>query len=285
MVEHHLFKGGEPGPRLLVFGAIHGNEVCGPEAIRNVMRTLEEGKLVLSRGSVRFVPVCNPEAYARRQRYVEENLNRVFRKTEQPKSYEALLANELCLLMDDADVFLDIHSTHTSGRTSVFVDYPTEANMEFADALGVSCAILDWPAIYSGDGEKFGSYSTNRYAHERGAIETIIECGQHNDPEAVHVAEEAILRALSHSEMTSIPYVSESAQRTQRIRMTKLFAHEREGDRLVREWKHLEEIPAGACVAERASGERICVEKDSVVILPKPNAKPGEEWFYLGEAE
>jgi predicted deacylase len=285
MIEHYLFESKEVGPRLLVFGAIHGDEICGPKAIHHIMHKLKSGKLTLSRGSVRFVPVCNPEAYTRRQRYIEENLNRVFRKTKEPKSYEARLANELCLLMDEANVFLDIHSTRTSGETNAFVDYPTEANIAFAEALNVSCLILDWPAIYEGDGKQFGAYPTNWYAHECGMVETIIECGQHNDPKAARVAEEAILRTLLHFDMVSGVRVPKSLRCPHRIRMTKLFVHEREGDRLTKEWRHLENVPAGSCVAERASGERICVEKDSVIILPKPNARQGEEWFYLGEVE
>ncbi|OYU73378.1 MAG: succinylglutamate desuccinylase, partial [Burkholderiales bacterium PBB5] len=57
------FAGMAPGPRLIVTGAVHGNEVCGTIGIRRVIAEIESGALVIARGSVAFVPVCNPQAY------------------------------------------------------------------------------------------------------------------------------------------------------------------------------------------------------------------------------
>jgi hypothetical protein len=61
------------GPRLIVTGAVHGNETCGTKAIRRVMEELDSGKLLVSAGSVTFVPVVNPLAYAKGERSGDRN--------------------------------------------------------------------------------------------------------------------------------------------------------------------------------------------------------------------
>ena len=62
------YHGLKPGPRLLVLGAVHGNEICGTRAITQILAELDSGKLAIERGSVTFVPVTNPLAYQRVQR-------------------------------------------------------------------------------------------------------------------------------------------------------------------------------------------------------------------------
>jgi predicted deacylase len=52
----HLFVGAEPGPTLLVQGAIHGAELIGTVAILNLVGRLDPGAL---RGNVIAVPVVN----------------------------------------------------------------------------------------------------------------------------------------------------------------------------------------------------------------------------------
>ena len=51
------YAGRAPGPRLIVLGAVHGNETCGTRAIERVLAELDSGALALAAGSVTFVPV------------------------------------------------------------------------------------------------------------------------------------------------------------------------------------------------------------------------------------
>ena len=57
-----------PGPRLLVLGAVHGNETCGSRAIERVLAEFDSGAIALQSGSVTFVPITNPLAYRNKQR-------------------------------------------------------------------------------------------------------------------------------------------------------------------------------------------------------------------------
>src|SRR5258706_8321096 len=87
------YKGLEPGPRLIVLGAVHGNETCGTVAIRRVLDDIAAGRLVIVRGAVSFVPVTNPLAYERGQRQGDRNLNRKLAPTTDPREFEDHVAN------------------------------------------------------------------------------------------------------------------------------------------------------------------------------------------------
>ena len=71
-----------PGARLIVTGAVHGNETCGTVAIRRVLDDIEHGRLVINAGAVTFVPIANPLAYERHQRQGDLHAGRRERKEE-----------------------------------------------------------------------------------------------------------------------------------------------------------------------------------------------------------
>lgn len=72
MQTHHFktisYHSIEPGPRLLVLGAVHGNETAGTKGIQRVLSEIDAKTLDLVAGSVTFVPITNPLAYERGQR-------------------------------------------------------------------------------------------------------------------------------------------------------------------------------------------------------------------------
>jgi hypothetical protein len=67
--------------------------------------------------------------------------------------------------------------------------------------------------------------------------------------------------------------------------MERIYTKEAQNDHLLAPWCHLEPIAKGTEIAERASGEKLCAEKDSVIIFPNDAAPPGDEWFYIGVQE
>lgn len=273
------------GTRLLVFGAVHGNEPCGPLAVNRILNRFESGELVLTSGEFSVVDVANPKAYELGKRYFEEDLNRVFRRDSNPRSYEAGIANELCQHIEEADAFLDIHSTAAPGPTCVFIDFPTPENIAFAEAMGVEYAITGWPEAYAHNPDGPDSYDTTRYAYGQGKIGILVECGQHTEAKAVDVAEQSILRALAHFGMIAPGSTTCSNPQLKTVRMERILYKEHDGDRFEKEWRHLEQIPQGVCIAVRASGERILAQGGTVMLLPKHAAREGQEWCYLGVGE
>lgn len=280
-IHREKFESGRPGVRLVVFGAIHGNEPCGPQAMDRIANRIRRGELSVETGSLLLIPGANPEAFRQGVRQTEENLNRVFKKTDNPQSYEARVANELCALLDtEADMLLDVHSTSAPGPMSVFADHPSDTILSYAEALGPDYIILDWPLVYANNPHGFTSSCTSDYAHEINIPGVTVECGQHADPASIEVAEKAVIRAciyagIMHGDLPQGP-------KPKKIYMRTLEQKKDGGDSLSREWKHLEPIQAGEHIATLTSGEKVYAKEACVMILPKHHAQKGEEWYYLG---
>ena len=73
----HQFAGLQPGPRLLVTGAVHGNEVHGTKAMAELIRQLDARELTLRRGTLTLVPVVNALAHQLDRREGDRNLTDV----------------------------------------------------------------------------------------------------------------------------------------------------------------------------------------------------------------
>ena len=115
----HRFAGLAPGARLIVTGAVHGNETSGTRGIERVLAEIEAGAIEIVRGSVTFVPVCNPLAYVNARRMGERNLNRRLMPTATPQDYEDRIGRVLCPLLAEHEVLLDLHSFRSPGRPFV----------------------------------------------------------------------------------------------------------------------------------------------------------------------
>src|SRR3982750_1235534 len=110
-----------PGTRLIVLGAVHGDEVCGTRAIERVVREIDAGAIRLVAGRLTLVPVTNPLAYAHRRRAGDRNLNRKLAPTPTPREHEDHVANWLCPLLAEHEVLLDLHSFRAPGVPFVFI--------------------------------------------------------------------------------------------------------------------------------------------------------------------
>ena len=117
----HQFQGLRPGPRLLVLGAVHGNEVAGTQGIQRMVAELDAGALRINRGCVTFVPVTNPLAHELGRRMGDRNLNRNLRPTAVPQDFEDRIGNLLCPLLDSHDALLDLHSFQGAGEAFVMI--------------------------------------------------------------------------------------------------------------------------------------------------------------------
>ncbi|MGB3120475.1 MAG: succinylglutamate desuccinylase/aspartoacylase family protein [Verrucomicrobiales bacterium] len=73
----HVHRGKQPGPRILLSAALHGDEIVGVEIVRSFLRSRLLSRL---HGDVVAVPVVNLPAFLARSRYLPDrrDLNRVF---------------------------------------------------------------------------------------------------------------------------------------------------------------------------------------------------------------
>ncbi|MDB5955632.1 succinylglutamate desuccinylase/aspartoacylase family protein [Ramlibacter sp.] len=295
LFDTHVFRGSQAGPRLLILGAVHGNEKCGSIAIERALKQLASGELQVLRGQLTLVPVTNRLAYERNQRAGDRNLNRNLQRTAAPQDNEDRIANELCPLLEAHDVLLDLHSFHSPGQPFVMVgpEDNTGSLEPFAHAaeeeslarrLGVSRAVDGWLDTYARGAARRGvssSYGmgTTEYLRAHGGYGVTLECGQHEDPLAPEVAHRAILKGLAHLRLVDAP--APAAQAMETLRLVDVWDREQPGDRFARPWTSFEPLAAGELVGWRGNGAEVRAPADGFIVFPNVNATPGAEWFYF----
>ncbi len=106
----HVFCGAEPGPTLLVQGAIHGGEIIGAMAILNFVKRLDPKTM---RGNVIAVPVVNRVGFELRDRGVRvdgKDISRLF-----PGKATGSLSDQIAYVyfkecVEPAQVMVDFHA-------------------------------------------------------------------------------------------------------------------------------------------------------------------------------
>lgn len=111
--------GGVHGTHIVFGSLVHGDEVGSLPAVIRVIEALNQGTLKFG-GRVTFF-VGNPEAGLAGVRFLESDLNRVFVDSA-ADDHEGRRARQLRPILDDADVFIDLHQTieETSNAFYIF---------------------------------------------------------------------------------------------------------------------------------------------------------------------
>jgi predicted deacylase len=302
------YAGAAPGPRLVVLGAVHGDEVCGTRAIERVMAAIDAGTLRLTAGLVTFVPVTNPLAYAKGRRTGDRNLNRRLLPTSTPRDHEDHVANWLCPLLARHEVLLDLHSFRSPGVPFVFLGPLDNAGEiePFAQAareealalrLGVHRAVDGWLGTYAAgmarrrelagsvpaaalDLDPAYGIGTTEYMRSVGGCAVTLECGKHDDPEAVEVAHRAILHTLAHLRLIDAPE-PEVVPDMESLRLCEVVDKSDPGDSFVRAWQSFDRVRAGERIGTRGDGTPVTAPFDALIVFPNDDAPAGQEWFYL----
>ena len=305
----HRIAGLEPGPRLIVTGAVHGNEVAGTRGMRRVLAEIDSGDIEIVRGSVTFVPVCNPLAYNHMRRMGERNLNRRLQPTATPQDNEDRIARVLCRWLAEHDVLLDLHSFRSPGQPFVmrgpadnrgplepFAHAAAEAQL--AAHVGPSRVVDGWMSAYAegvarrraraltpGAVHEDPSYGvgTTEYMRSQGGYGVTLECGQHDDPAGEDVAHHAIRQALALLGLAELPLAA-PARPFECLRLAEVVDRHDQSDRFVKAWTSFDALAQGELIAVRADGSELRAPRAGYIVFPDVSALPGHEWFYLAQA-
>ena len=302
------YGGQHPGTRLIVTGAVHGNETCGTKAIQRVMRELDSGALVIRNGAVTFVPIANPLAYAKGERFGDRNLNRNLFPNEHPQDFEDRVANWLCPLLARHDVLLDLHSFKASGEPFVMVgprnnDGPLEPfqheqqERAMARRLGVRRFVDGWLRTYGagvqrrlrGDSQletvlRYGM-GTTEYMRSTGGYALTLECGEHTDPQAPEVAYRAIMNTLAFLGLIDAPAPQPIADEAmEALSMVAVYDKVSADDTFTRAWSSFDPVRKDEQIGTRADGTPVLAEFDGRILFPDSAAGANSEWYYLTRA-
>lgn len=303
----------KPGPKLIVLGAVHGNEVSGSKAILKMIEEFERGDRILQAGQVTFVPITNPLAYNRKQRNGDRNLNRNLTPTQTPVDFEDHVANWLCPLLAAHDVLLDIHSFQKgdvpfalfgpkNNNSSLEAFRHEDAERGLAMRLGVARFVDGWLDTYakgvanrvallkstgqSGEGlntdPRYGM-GTTECMRSSGGYAVTLECGQHDDPNGPAVAYGAIQNTLTHLGLIHGPEVA-CVDVYQHLSLVEVNDKLHFEDRFVKPWSSFDPVSKGELIGIRNNGDEVRASRDGYIVFPNTLSQAGQEWFYLAVA-
>lgn len=266
------FKWKKPWKNLLIFGAIHWNEVCWPQVLWDIIEKIKSWNIVIESGSLTLIPVCNEEAYSKNVRQINENLNRIFWKNDD-STYERKLANFLKKEIDKADYLLDLHSFDGEWNPFMFEDYDDQKTIDFVKAIWCEYLVKWWTEMYPDD----EWLDTVSYAHKAWKIWALVECWNHEEESCFGVWMDSCLNAMKYLGLISWKLEEKSSIY---LKLSKLYYKEKEG-KFSGEYIQMQEVKKGEIIAKYSDGAEIKAEKNGNILFPKTYANIWEEWFYL----
>jgi succinylglutamate desuccinylase len=256
-----------PGSTSVVLACVHGNETCGVELFKNVLPSLQ-----IQAGSVVFA-YGNPRAIEADARFVEANLNRMFKAAgmltnKEKDSYEYKRAQFLKPLLQNADALLDIHAS-TNPNSQPFVICEPNA-YEITKFFPVSFIVSGFDAVEPG--------GTDYYMNSIGKVGICVECGYMKDPESSARATEslfAFLKARGHIENDLQPKLQTH------IGVYSLYLTQTDNFILSKAFDDFEKVTTGQIIGTDG-GADVKADRESVILFAQNLDKKGEEAFLLG---
>jgi hypothetical protein len=288
----HTFESGRPGPHVLVNALTHGNEICGAIALDRLMRMgvrPTRGTLTLAFANVdaflRFDPL-NPYA----TRFIDEDFNRVWSPEilDGPRdSVELRRARTLRPFVEAADYLLDIHSM-LEPSPPVMICGPLEKGIGMAFDVGVPEHIVSDTGHANGtrmrDYGGFGDAASPKNA-------LLVECGQHWERAAEHVAWQTSWRFLRHlvvvDDEIAAREIAAATAPQKLIKVTDAVIANSPSFRFAKTYTGLEVVPRRGDVIAWDGDQAVRAPYDNcVLVMPVPNnVKMGLTAVRLGRIE
>jgi succinylglutamate desuccinylase len=187
---------GQPGPKIVVIGGMHGNELTGIEVVRRVVADVNAGAWPITHGALTCI-IGNPKAVERGTRGFQDHadLNRMFnpdRLAREPDgTYEDARAREMAPFLREASVCVDIHSTN---KPSVpFMPSRVSPKHERVYRWFDSQIVVADPRYTLGEG---APATTDDFVDLSGGIGVAFESGQVADTSRVPAVQRAVERIL-----------------------------------------------------------------------------------------
>ena len=166
-----------------------------------------------------------------------------------------------------------------------------------ARILGVRRFVEGWLATYAKGVERrvaagLGSslntdprygIGTTEYMRSVGGYAITLECGQHEAPDSPEVAYSAIRNGLDHLGIAA-GSAPRAVEQFEALRLHEVIDKAHEGDRFSRAWASFDTLKQGDVIGTRHDGAVLTAPHDGWIVFPDVGAKPGNEWFYLAEA-
>lgn len=266
------------GPRVCVFAWIHGNEKSWILALWQFYELLKSSEIEILKWSLTMVLQANFYAIAQDKREIKHNMNRLFRDDlkENLQDEEIQRAEELKVLLQDCDYFLDLHSTSWKSDPFCFAESQT---FDFIKTLGIGRAICGWWALGG-----VLSWDTECYANSQWAISLTFEAWNHNNEEWEKNAFGVIKNFLCKCWLLQDSYFEKLTKEKKFARVWKTYVCKNTNFKYTKEYKNLQFVKKWEIIAHDGN-KPVVAEQDFLIVMPKSEEiiKPDVEAFLYGE--
>jgi succinylglutamate desuccinylase len=129
------FSSNQHNRSLFICSATHGDEVGSIPAVLRIVDDIKRGRIQFG-GKLTFA-LGNVEAIKINKRFVKEDMNRIFGKTDL-STPDAKRANEIARLVTSHSIFVDLHQTIGPTKSPFYVIRSSEKNIQLAKAIAAA---------------------------------------------------------------------------------------------------------------------------------------------------
>lgn len=283
------WESGVPGPRVMITGLVHGNELCGAIALDRLHRSdirPRRGSLTVGFANVAAYGAFDP-SYPTLSRFIDEDLNRLWDLDTlhgKRSSLELARARAIRPLVDRTDFLLDIHSMQNATEPLLLAGL-TEPGVALARKVGFpETVVIDGGHA---SGARLRDYGA--FADPKGPCAALlVECGQHWEARSAPVAFETSLRFLAATGIVDFEDVSdhlESSPKRQRfIRVTEAVTVLTQDFAFNQTFRGKEVIPKAGTVLGHDGDRAVKTPFDNcVLIMPAGRLAPGQTAVRFGQ--
>jgi hypothetical protein len=277
------FDSGMPGRRLMVTALLHGNELCGAWALKDLLATgmrPRRGSLTLAFCNLDAFDLFDP-SHPDASRFVQEDMNRVWSadRLQNPQTADCRRAAALRPWVERADWLLDLHSMHEPGAPLLLTGV-LPRNIALARSLKAPEHVI----VDAGhkDGVRMRDFAQFGESSREDACALLIECGFHGDPSSHAVARDMAARMLLASAVVDpddIPaqWLLPDPPSQRVLEVTDAVVAPSMELRFSEPWQGLETLPHAGTVLGWADGKPIVTPYDRcTLVMPSlRQLKPG----------
>ncbi|MDJ0580115.1 succinylglutamate desuccinylase/aspartoacylase family protein [Crocosphaera sp.] len=260
------------GATVCLVAGVHGNELCGLQAIK----TFENQLLTCSplvKGRLITI-IANCQAIQHQKRFIDYDLNRSFGNSKS-FGHELSLAKELTPFLQDVDYLIDLHST--SAPTNPFcAGTLTEEHLKLFSMTGIQFYTCGWE-IHRGHTMLIDEVDRS------GGIGIIVECGQHDADNTNRVAYDVIVSVLDKLKMLKLTKSSlQNSTSNTVVKIKKIIKSQTHNFYFIRHFENFVSIAENEIVAYDGD-TAIRFPYGYLMVMPTHGRlKQGEEAFGIG---
>ncbi len=267
-----------PRPHLAICGGIHGNEPCGVAALRWLDGRLADAPTWVRAGTV-LLANGNLRAIAQGRRHSEGgvDLNRIWdfryqtRLVRDAWAYEHARALELAPVFEDVDAVLDLHSS-TSASPPFAICNAAPGSAALAKHMSVPFVVEQWISLEN-------RVLTGHLA-QRSIPAVVVECGAHQAPSSLQVAQQVSQRFLAHWGLLQEPDETPASDTTRFVRIAATLTKPSERFRFSTPIEGFQKLSRGTIIG-RDDFTELKLVHDCYAVLPNDQVAPGDDVLYL----